>query len=157
VYRPKKTRTTLSVILDLTYRYSDVMKKKLFGAVVLLLLIPTFFSCRHPIESDPAQSPVITGLQIVPEAVCGSAMVSFTLSDPNQDPITWEAKMNIVDFGSVEQTSGKEASGTTVQDRFKAATGASHRHRVILTITARDDAGNQAQPAEIEFFVFYPC
>jgi hypothetical protein len=133
------------------------MKKKLFGAVVLLLLIPTFFSCRHPIESDPAQAPVITNLQIVPEAVCGSAMVSFTLTDPNQDPVTWEAKMNTDVFGNVEEKSGKEASGTTVQDRFKAATGASHRHRVTLTINARDDAGNEAQPAEVEFFVFFPC
>lgn len=133
------------------------MKKKLISAVVLLLLIPTIFACRHPIESDPAQSPQITSLQIIPEAVCGSAQVSFTLTDPNQDPVTWEAKMNTDVFGNVEPTSGKEVSGTTIQTRFKAATGSTHRHRVKLIITARDEAGNEAEPAEIEFFVFYPC
>jgi hypothetical protein len=133
------------------------MKKRVIRAVLLLLLIPTFLACRHPIETDPNQSPEITNLQILPEAVCGSAMVSFTLSDPNNDQIDWEAKMNTDIFGNVEQKSGKEVSGTTVQDRFKASTGQAHRHRVKLTITARDDKGNEAQPAEIEFFVFYPC
>jgi hypothetical protein len=133
------------------------MKKKLIYAVLLLLLIPTIFACRHPIETDPGQSPEITNLQIAPEAVCGSAMVSFTLTDPNNDQIDWEAKMNTDVFGNVDQKSGKEASGTTVQDRFKASTGGAHRHRVKLTITARDDKGNEAQPAEIEFFVFFPC
>jgi hypothetical protein len=130
---------------------------KLIHAVILLLLTPTIFGCRHPIETDPNQSPEITGLQIVPEAVCGSAMVSFTLTDPNNDQIDWESKMNTDAFGNVEQKSGKEASGTTVQNRFKAATGGAHRHRVKLTITARDDDGNESAPAEIEFFVFYPC
>jgi hypothetical protein len=133
------------------------MTKTLICAVLLLLLIPTIFACRHPIETDPEQSPEITNLQIVPEAVCGSAMVSFTLSDPNNDQIDWEAKMNTDVFGNVDQKSGKEASGTTVQNRFKAATGAAHRHRVKLTIIAHDDKGNEAPPAEIEFFVFYPC
>lgn len=52
--------------------------------------------------------------------------------------------MNTDVFGNVEQKSGKEASGTTVQDRFKGATGAAHRHRVKLTITAGDDKGNEA-------------
>jgi hypothetical protein len=60
-----------------------VMKKKLIHAVLLLLLIPTIFACRHPIETDPGQSPEITNLKILPEAVCGSSMVSFTLTDPN--------------------------------------------------------------------------
>jgi hypothetical protein len=133
------------------------MKQKLIHVLLLLLVIPTIFACRHPIESDPAASPVISGLQIVPEAVCGGAMVSFTVTDPNQNQIDWEAKMNTDIFGNVEQKLGKDASGTTIQDRFKAATGAAHRHRVKLTITARDDDGNEAQPAEIEFFVFYPC
>src|SRR5262245_35511698 len=126
------------------------MKKRVIRAV-LFLFIATIFACRHPIETDPNQSPEITNLQIAPEAVCGSAMVSFTLTDPNNDQIDWEAKMNTDVFGNVEQKSGKEASGATVQDRFKASTGTAHRHRVKLTITARDDKGNEAQPAEIEF------
>jgi hypothetical protein len=125
--------------------------------VLALLLIPALFSCRHPIETDPNQSPTITALQIVPEAVCGSSEVTFNLSDPNQDPIQWEAKMNTADYGNVNPASGTESSGTTVQAQFKTVARSSHRHRVILTVTARDDKGNEAQPAVIEFFVFYPC
>jgi PBP1b-binding outer membrane lipoprotein LpoB len=131
--------------------------KRLTRTLLLAILIPIIFACRHPIETDPGQSPEISNLQIAPEAVCGSAMITFTLSDPNNDQIDWEAKMNTDVFGDVVQKSGKEASGTTVQDRFKGSTGQAHRHRVKLTITARDDKGNEAQPAEIEFFVFYPC
>ena len=98
------------------------MSKKLIHAVLLLLLIPTIFACRHPIETDPGQSPEITNLQIVPEAVCGSAMVRFTLTDPNNDQIDWEAKMNTDVFGNVERypngfTAGPRGSGPVGEAR----------------------------------------
>ena len=93
----------------------------------------------------------------MPEAVCGSSDVTFALNDPNQDPIQWEAKMNTADYGNVDPISGTETSGTTVETKFKTVARSSHRHRVILTVTARDDKGNEAEPVEIEFFVFYPC
>jgi hypothetical protein len=108
-------------------------------------------------DTDPNLAPQITALQIVPEAVCGSADVSFTVTDPNQDMILWEAMMNVTAFGNVEQTSGSETSGRTVTIKFLSATNFNHRHRVVLTVSARDSAGNQAEPARLEFLIFYPC
>ena len=106
---------------------------------------------------DPNLSPEISGLQIVPEAVCGSADVSFTVIDPNQDMIQWDADMNVSAFGNVEQTSGSGTSGSTITIKFNSTTDFQHRHRVSLTVTARDSAGNEAQPARLEFLIFYPC
>jgi hypothetical protein len=122
-----------------------------------LFLIATVLGCRTSTEIDTAQSPVITGLQIAPETVCGSADVTFTVTDPNRDMIQWEARMNVTAYGNVEQTSGNVSSGTVVVTKFNAVTNMNHRHRVTLTVTARDNSGNESPPARLEFLVFYPC
>ena len=125
---------------------------------LLLVLFLAIFGCREAMETpDPNLAPEISGLQIVPEAVCGSADVSFTVSDPNQDMIQWDANMNVSAFGNVEQTSGSGTSGSTITIKFNSTTDFQHRHRVSLTVTARDSAGNEAQPARLEFLIFYPC
>jgi hypothetical protein len=120
-------------------------------------VVATVVGCRTSTETDTAESPSITGLQIRPETVCGTADVSFTLTDPNRDMIQWEARMNVTAYGDIEQQSGNVSSGTAILIKFNAVTNVNHRHRVTLTVAARDGSGNEAPPARLEFLVFYPC
>jgi hypothetical protein len=128
---------------------------------VLCLIVLSGIGCRESQDEvvNPALAPVITNLTIVPETVCvgSGAQISFTVSDPNGDQITWSARMNTSVHGNLEQTSGTVASGTSVQIRFKAATGGNHRHRVTTTVTAIDQGGSTAEAKEIQFFVFSTC
>jgi hypothetical protein len=129
--------------------------KKCFLLVCLVIL-----GCREAQEPvDPVIAPVIANLRIQPEIVCagGEAQVTFLVTDPNGDRVTWNARMNTQQHGNVEQTTGTEASGATVSIRFKAASGAGHRHRVTLTVDGTDDKGTKGEPAELTFSVFSVC
>lgn len=126
----------------------------------LLLVCFVILGCREAQEPvDPVIAPVIANLSIQPDVVCagGEAQVSFLVTDPNGDRITWNAKMNTLQHGNVEKSTGTEASGTTVSIRFKAASGSGHRHRVTLTVDGTDEGGTKGDPAELTFSVFSVC
>ncbi len=127
---------------------------------LLFCLMWACYGCREPQEPvDPVLAPVITNLRIEPEIVCAGsgAQITFMVTDPNGDQITWNAKMNTLQHGNIEQTTGTESSGTTVSIRFKAAGGPNHRHRVTFTVDASDEQGTEAEPAELRFSVFSVC
>jgi hypothetical protein len=131
--------------------------RKLF---LLLSIFLALSGCREAQEPvDPIEAPVISNLMITPEIVCAGsgAQVTFLVSDPNGDRITWNAEMNTTQHGNIEQTSGTETSGTTVSIRFKAASGSSHRHRVTLKVDAADESGTKAETSELIFSVFSIC
>ena len=102
------------------------------------------------------QAPSITNLKVDPELICvGTASdVSFVLSDPNQDSITWNAKLSTNIHGTLEKTSGTEPSGAQILVRFKAANSGRHRHFVKITVSATDSSGLQAVPAVFDVYVF---
>jgi hypothetical protein len=125
-----------------------------------LSLFLTLIGCREAQEPvNPVEAPVISNLMITPDIVCAGsgAQVTFLVSDPNGDRITWNAEMNTTQHGNIEQTTGTEASGTVVSIRFKAASGSGHRHRVTLKVEATDEGGTKAQTVELIFSVFSIC
>lgn len=127
----------------------------IFGVVVSLL---TLIGCSGDSGTNiPApEAPVISNLKVNPEVICvgTAADVSFALNDPNQDPVTWSAKLSTTIHGNLEKTSGTDPSGTQIQLRFKAANSGRHRHFVKLTVNASDSGGLNAAPAEFEVYVF---
>ena len=108
---------------------------------------------------DPNRSPQIASLKIDPSVVCvgARAEISFDLADPNQDAVTWNAKLNTLVHGDLETKTGTAASGTHVTIGFKAAKTGFHRHRVGIKVEAIDPSGAAATPAELNFFVFTFC
>jgi hypothetical protein len=107
--------------------------------------------------SRPApEAPQILNLKVAPDTICvgTAADVSFDLIDPNQDEITWTAKLSTKIHGSLDKTTGTNASGSHLQFRFKAATSGRHRHTVTLSVAANDTTGLQAAPAEFDIYVF---
>ena len=107
-------------------------------------------------SAPPPEAPQILNLKVVPETICvgTAADVSFDLMDPNQDEITWTAKLSTKIHGILEKTEGTNLSGSHLQFRFKAATSGRHRHSVTLTVSAQDSGGLPAEPAEFDLFVF---
>lgn len=124
----------------------------------LLSICLVFTSCGSDSGTNTPvpQAPQILNLKVDPETICvgTAADVTFDLTDPNQDAITWTARLSTTIHGTLELTQGTEASGTRLQFRFKAATSGRHRHTVTLRVTAVDAGGLQAEPAEFDIYVF---
>ena len=102
------------------------------------------------------EAPRISNLKADPDVICvGTASeISFDLMDPNQDSISWTAKLSTTIHGNLEKTTGTDASGAHLQIRFKAANSGRHRHNVTITVNAADAGGLPAEPAEFKIFVF---
>ncbi len=121
-------------------------------AVFLLLWI---VACDGGSDVSPA-APRVTNLRVEPDLICvgTTALISFTLSDANDDEIIWGAGLSSGEHGGVNPSIGNVPSGTTVTTSFDAANSGRHNHQVKLRIVATDIGGLQGEPAEIEFFVF---
>jgi hypothetical protein len=102
------------------------------------------------------QPPRVTDLAVNPEVICvgTAADVSFNVTDPNQDPVSWSARLSTQIHGILDKTEGTDPSGSHIQFRFKAATSGRHRHFVKLKVNAVDSGGLQAEEAEFEIYVF---
>ena len=120
-------------------------------ALFLLLLL----GCGK--NSDvPASAPRIVNVRVEPQVICvgSTADILFTLTDPNDDEIVWGASLSTGEHGGVSPALGNVPSGATVTTRFDAATSGRHSHQVKLKIVATDIGGLQAQPVEVDLFVF---
>ena len=120
-------------------------------ALFLLLLL----GCGK--NSDVAPSaPRIVNVRVEPQVICvgSTAEILFTLTDPNDDEVVWGASLSTGEHGGVNPALGNVPSGTTVTTRFDAATSGRHNHQVKLKIVATDIGGLQAQPIEVDLFVF---
>jgi hypothetical protein len=109
-----------------------------------------------PVQNELPGAPRITELKTDPEVICvGSASnISFHVSDPNEDPVTWKIELSSNIHGLPEQTTGTNPSGSEVIIRFKAATSGRHQHRVSMTVSGNDPGGLQAEPAKADLYVF---
>ena len=108
-------------------------------------------------NSDVAPSaPRIVNVRVEPQVICvgSTADILFTLTDPNDDEVVWGASLSTGEHGGVNPALGNVPSGTTVTTRFDAATSGRHNHQVKLKIVATDIGGLQAQPIEVDLFVF---
>lgn len=119
------------------------------------LLLILHFGCGGGSDTSPA-APRITNLKVEPELICvgTNAVISFTLTDANEDEIVWGAGLSTGEHGGVNPSIGNVPSGTTVLTNFDAATSGRHNHQVLLRVVATDIGGLQGEPAEIELFVF---
>jgi len=125
---------------------------RIFLSILLLIFL---LGCGR--NSDVAPSaPRIVNLRVEPQVICvgTTANILFTLTDPNDDEIVWGAALSTGEHGGVSPALGNVPSGSTVTTRFDAATSGRHNHQVKLKIVATDIGGLQAQPVEIDLFVF---
>ena len=123
--------------------------------LLCVLFVLLLFGCGR--NSDVAPSaPRIVNLRVEPQVICvgTTANILFTLTDPNDDEIVWGAALSTGEHGGVSPALGNVPSGSTVTTRFDAATSGRHNHQVKLKIVATDIGGLQAQPVEIDLFVF---
>jgi hypothetical protein len=117
----------------------------------------------HTIEASfataPNHPPVISDLLATPDVIpagTGSSTVTFTLTDPDGDPIMWSAVLggstSTGDLGSLNTASGTVSSGTGVTLTYsanKAGTGT-----VTVTIQAHDGKGGNATPQTVTLTLF---
>ena len=122
---------------------------------IFLTLLLFLSGCNGGSDVSPS-APRITNLKVEPQVVCvgTNAVISFTLTDANDDEIVWGAGLSTGEHGGVAPALGNVPSGTTVLTNFDASRSGRHNHQVKLKIVATDITGLQGEPAEIDFFVF---
>jgi hypothetical protein len=137
------------------YSSCIMLKNKIF--YVLVLFIPLYVGCggSDPVQAPP-EAPRVMNFKADPNVICvgGASNITFDLIDPNQDVINWNLKLSSTIHGTLDKTSGTDASGSHLSVRFKAATSGRHRHRIAATVSATDPGGLPAQDVSIDLYVF---
>jgi hypothetical protein len=128
----------------------DAEMRVLFFLTLLFLI-----GCSSGMDVSPA-APRVSNLKVEPDLICvgTNAVISFTVTDANDDEIIWGAGLSSGEHGGVNPNIGNVPSGATVVTTFDAATSGRHNHQVELKIVVTDIGGLQGEPAEVEFFVF---
>jgi hypothetical protein len=131
-----------------------MFKNKIF--YYALLLAPLFACGGSDPVREPAEAPRVMNFKADPNVICvgGTSNITFDLVDPNQDAVSWNLNLSTTIHGTLDRTSGTDASGTHLSIRFKAATSGRHRHRISATVSATDAGGLPAEDVSIDLYVF---